>query len=65
MLVASNKDGRIFFLLNKSPDFDDLELLGYVVMNDPVVSHAYDLIGATGTPIKKLSQRLQLHHGIL
>ncbi|CAK9866751.1 unnamed protein product [Sphagnum jensenii] len=42
VVVVSKLDARVFFLLNKSPEYDDLELLGFVIMNNPVLAHAWD-----------------------
>ncbi len=56
VVVVSKLDARVFFLLNKSPEFDDLELLGLVIMNNPVLAHAWDHQASTGDLLSLLSQ---------
>lgn len=43
MVAASKTEGRFFFLLNKSYDFEDLELLGYVELKNPILAHTWDI----------------------
>jgi hypothetical protein len=43
VVAASKADGRFFFLLNKSFDFEDLELLGYAELKDSILAHTWDI----------------------
>lgn len=51
VVIASKADGTIYFLHNKSSEFDDLELQGFTVMNDPVLALAWDPKASKGGPV--------------
>lgn len=51
MVVASKADGTIYFLVNKSSEFENLELQGFTVMNDPVLALAWDPKASKGGPV--------------
>lgn len=51
VVVASKADGTIYFLHNKTSEFDDLELQGFTVMNDPVLALAWDPKASKGGPV--------------
>lgn len=51
VVVASKADGTIYFLHNKTSEYDDLELQGFTVMNDPVVALAWDPKVSKGGPV--------------
>ncbi|OAE24035.1 hypothetical protein AXG93_4079s1250 [Marchantia polymorpha subsp. ruderalis] len=43
VVTASKADGRFFFCSNKSGDFENLELLGYIVLPNPILAHTWDI----------------------
>eukprot|EP01018_Ginkgo_biloba_P030594 Gb_13923 [translate_table: standard] len=43
MVAASNPDGRLYFLSCSSTEFEDLELLGYIALQDLIFSIIWDI----------------------
>ncbi|KAL3697571.1 hypothetical protein R1sor_011647 [Riccia sorocarpa] len=42
VVTASKADARFFFCTNKSGDFENLELLGYITLPNPILAHTWD-----------------------